>query len=400
MSEVIATKLFETKGVSAFKIPPGQSSLNKWNLNGSNIIWTGNLRVIEEELITDDVELFSTLPSGLSDESSVLYDDIKHRDAPTPGFLKAPQNEEKEVVKPYKGLRLKLELYNTMTVPPSVGNLTSVKKDLIWAEVWYNPDPMPHSQDFLSDDNNDGTYDEHDYTYSIANNGQDTIQMTESPKFYKVIAQIPGSGYHPFDPKQVSNDEKIISTDSIDINDKSIDDKIIQIALGLKFDESFGAVSFAESLGIYRRRYRNFEDQYKYELNLLEIEKHLRALTLDDSNSSLNKGNSLNDKDYIDVDEEIDDNDDNNNDKNFYEKNSNLFGYGENVNQSPRSSSSFTTTTTEDDSILTSHTTNHPESDLISRDPSSSNDNDGAANYVHDGDINDAEFGDFVQSCH
>lgn len=350
MDNIIATKLFETDGVSAFKIPSGSPTLSKWDLSGNNILWTGCLRAIEQELVTDS--LTDALP--LPNQSLFSGGD----------YLDSSRN----IPKPYNGLRLKLELYNTVTVPPTVGSLTTTTKDLVWAEIWYNPAPLKDTDNSYFGINSDlGDANEGDLgvelksgsSYTIANNGEETIQGTESSKYYKIISQIPESGYHPYDPTHGS-------------------EKVLQVALGLKFDESFNAVSFAESLAIYKRRYRNFEDQYNDEHNLLFIETNLKKLTLSNN-------------------EYEDDEDDDDNDisvGSYYNENRNLFSYG---SMRPRTPSPSTSSSTDDydneilsDRLKQSFTSKEPKSE----EPGLASD----ANRESDNDEND-EFGDFVQSA-
>lgn len=364
MDNIISTKLFETDGVSAFKIPPGIPTLSKWNLDNNSIIWTGNLRVIEQELITDGITDAFPLP-----EDSLFSEG---------DFL----SQSQRIPKPYNGLRLKLELYNTVSIPPNVGSLTTTNKDLVWAEIWYNPAPLNDSDNsFFGINNHDMDQDvsfdsegdlgenhtSNNCSYAIANNGEETIQTTESSKYYKIIGQIPESGYHPFDPKHLLEELGPV--------------KVLQVALGLKFDESFNAVSFAESLGIYKRRYRNFEDQYNYEFNLLSLENSLKKLSLNDTKSD---------------DDDDDDDDDNDFSNGNYYNNRNMFSYN---NVRPSTPSPSSSSTDDDDNDLGTErfklnfngeekakVSTRPRGQLI----------DSALDS--DNDEND-DFGDFVQSA-
>ncbi|CUM64600.1 uncharacterized protein PRCAT00002208001 [Priceomyces carsonii] len=234
---VLSTMLFESSGVSVFKIPPGKISLTNWNLDLANIIWKGDLRLIEQEVLSNEMDLFS------------LYNTKGGDDDTSPTM-------------PFKGLRLKLELFQVLNL---ADNRTA---DEVWAEVWYNPmissssaslsaalylTPMP-------------TIPCGNLPYSIANNGQETIQITpESSKYYKIIAQLPGSGYHPFEGNLTKENQE---------------GALLQIALGLRFDHTDEAMSFSESLNIYRRRFKNFEEQYDYELKLLQLERKLQNLSI------------------------------------------------------------------------------------------------------------------------
>lgn len=258
MNDIISTKLFETEDVSVFKIPPGELSLSKWDINDSNIIWRGSLRLTEEELIQEDKGVFF---SGSNEVESECFSSFTVGDKPSAFFLK---DREVAPIKPYKGLRLKLELFNfndSLVAPP---NESRMEDEKIWAELWYNP--LPKEQDKSELDLAE---------YSIANNKQETIQMTpQSAKFYKIIVQLPGSGYHPF----IQEEEQIE------------DGYLLQVALGLKISENFAAISFSESLSIYRRRFKNFVDQYNYELRLSEIEGKQKHLSINTENNSEGSG--------------------------------------------------------------------------------------------------------------
>ncbi|ODV82137.1 uncharacterized protein CANTADRAFT_35300, partial [Suhomyces tanzawaensis NRRL Y-17324] len=234
---IVSTVLFESSEVVVFKIPPGPSKLAKWNLNESNVIWRGSIRLVEQEVIQEetketretndnyDTHIQGELLTSVLENSSTSSTAVDGDHSPDPSPDPSP---------PHQGLRAKIELFNTQTIPPSVGSLTSVRKDTQWAEVWYNPIDRIASEGI-----------------KIANNGQDTVQITESSRYYKIVAQLPQTGYHP----------RAIDDDDLDL---------LQIGLGLKFRESYQAISFSESLNLYRRRYRNFEEQYNSDIRALE----------------------------------------------------------------------------------------------------------------------------------
>ncbi|GEQ71099.1 hypothetical protein JCM33374_g4780 [Metschnikowia sp. JCM 33374] len=198
---LISNVLFESDGISAFKISPGPVSLSTWQ--SKPIVWKGSVRLVEEE------------------QTSVT-----------------PETA------PYTGLRLKLELYNKNAQDAVSGHFRESENSVSWAEVWYNPFS--------------GT----DLAYKISNDGSDTITMTpESSKYYKVITQLPDTGYYP-----------------LPTSEKGF---LLQVALGLQFDDSFTASSFSESLSIYRRHFRNFQEKFLYDNNIgSEESKMLMKLTL------------------------------------------------------------------------------------------------------------------------
>lgn len=187
-----------------FKIPPGSPSLVNWTT--SDVVWKGCLKVIEQE-----------------------NTDVEHESRAC-------------------GLRLKVELYNRITLNLLLEDFSEVKKDTPWAEVWYNP------------------FENSDLDYTIGNDGRDTIIITpESTKYYKIITQLPGTGYHPFQPPEKG--------------------QLLQVALGLKFNDLSDSAAFSESLAIYRRRFENYHHTALYEQQLHEllqrVLKDLR-LALDD----------------------------------------------------------------------------------------------------------------------
>ena len=284
MNDIISTKLFEAEDVSVFRIPPGELSLSKWDLSDSNTIWKGSLRLTEEELIQEDKGVFCNGSNGVESE---CLSSFTVGDKPSAFFEK---DSEVAPIKPYKGLRLKLEFFNfkdSLVVPP---NESRMEDEKIWAEVWYNPLP--------AEEDNSGV----DFTqYCIANNREETIQMTpQSSKFYKIIVQLPGSGYHPF----IQEEEQIE------------EGYLLQVALGLKISENFAAISFSESLNIYRRRFKNFVDQYNYELRLSEVESRQNLLSInnndipDDSRTDEGSVNQAPGNFADNDDENNDDNDD------------------------------------------------------------------------------------------
>lgn len=191
---IVSSVLFKSESIGIFKIPPGTPSLGKWTT--TPVVWKGCIRVIEEE---------DTEASG-----------------------------DKRAC----GLRLKLELYNKVTLNLLLEDFSEVEKETPWAEVWYNP--FAHS----------------DMEFFIGNDGQDTIESTpELSKYYKITTQLPGTGYHPFHPMGKG--------------------PLLQVALGLKFDDPADPAAFSESLAIYRRRFQNYHDTALYEKQLRDLEQRV-----------------------------------------------------------------------------------------------------------------------------
>lgn len=193
---LVSSVLFKSNTASVFKIPPGSPSLANWTTTDE--IWKGSLKVIEQE----DTEV----------------------------------DEDERAC----GLRLKLELYNKVTLNLLLEDFSEVDKETPWAEVWYNP------------------FSGSDFDYAISNDGKDTILSTpESSKYYKIVTQLPGTGYHPFQ-----------------IPGKG---PLLQVALGLKFEDLSDSAAFSESLAIYRRRFLNYHDTALYEKQLHDLQQ--RVLT-------------------------------------------------------------------------------------------------------------------------
>lgn len=215
---VLSHQIFQADHVAVFKIPPGEILLSRWKTDPENIVWQGSLRLLEQE-----VELDANDSSG---EQNLL--------------------------------RLKLELYNHEKLTQFLEDFVEVENDMQWAEVWYNP--------FL----------ESELHYKIANDGEDTIRVTpQSSLYYKIIAQLPGSGYHPLecDNFNVENEEDKENTKKAGV---------LQIALGLKFPDKFTAVLFSEALAMYRRRFRSVQDTKLYDKHLLVLQRKITGLRIED----------------------------------------------------------------------------------------------------------------------
>lgn len=218
---IVSHELFDTHNVLVFKIPPGEVSLSRWETKGPNVVWKGSLRLIEEE----------------EEEEEHAEDAVSKKE-------------------PYQRLRLKLEFYNKDPSGGLLDDFTGIGQESVWAEAWFNP------------------FRELSIDCSVANDGNETIKMTpESPKYYRAVLQLPGSGYHPFPLQKASSKQSVL-----------------QVALGMKFDDSFNAMSFSESIGIYRRRFKAYQEKFIYDKHLTNLqhkiinelnisEKELREIT-------------------------------------------------------------------------------------------------------------------------
>lgn len=166
-------------------------------------IWYGSLKVVQEELDEDDEEY------GDVDVDSINKDETVASTNPT---------------KPFYTIKLKLVFFNKIA-----------DEFVPWAEVWYNPLDKPV-----------------DY-FSIAKNGEETILLIlDTCQNFKVIAQFPGTGYHPIE-------------DSPEGSEK---DEITQVALELRFSEVDQGLSFLEALDKYHVNYSSVVESYLYELQL------------------------------------------------------------------------------------------------------------------------------------
>lgn len=163
---------------------------------------------------------------------------------------------------PIDRIRLKLELFNNLMSGPGK------RSNELWAQVYFNP-----AHEIKVAVNSDPEIQE------------ETIQRTDSYRLFKIIAQIPGSQY-------------IGSKDQ---------NECIQVALGLKFGDKIDAYTFIERLTSYKKLFQSYVEQYKYELDMI----NMASLNLNDKNPEPAPGINDNDKNYLtNYDNEINDNDD------------------------------------------------------------------------------------------
>lgn len=138
-TETLSSEVFECSDVSVFKIPPGDLSITDWNKYEKTPVWSGHLKMIEEE----------TFPDSIDTQLSPQYPPL-----------------------PIDRIRLKLELFNV------IGSGPSKKTQQLWALVWYNP-----------------IFEIQVPPGGAISNKEETIQRTDSYRLLKIIAQIPGSQY-------------------------------------------------------------------------------------------------------------------------------------------------------------------------------------------------------------
>lgn len=189
--------LFECKrGVTLHSIPH-TTNLLEIELSKSNQIWSGALDFIEQE------------------QSNNAYME---------GFEQT--KNDNFIIRPFLKLRSKLEFKNS--------------EHKLWGEAWFNP--IVTDLNLFS-----GTTTDIDIQRVIKINpeGTDTVQQL-SDTTYKVIVQLPNSGFHPF-----YNDDTPID--------------VSFVALGMKFNSSRSAAQFEYVLNIYQTKFRHEQQQYYYD---------------------------------------------------------------------------------------------------------------------------------------
>ncbi|CAH2353454.1 hypothetical protein CLIB1423_10S05358 [[Candida] railenensis] len=178
-------------------------------------IWYGSLKVVQEELDEDDEEYRDVDVDSINKDETVAGTNPR---------------------KPFHTIKLKLVFFNKIA-----------DEFVPWAEVWYNPLDKPL-----------------DY-FSIAKNGEETISLiSDTCQKFKVIAQFPGTGYHPIEGSPEGSEK----------------DEITQVALELRFSEVDQGLSFLEALDKYHVNYSSVVDSYLYESQLAG---KTASLTLDSS---------------------------------------------------------------------------------------------------------------------
>lgn len=223
--EIVSSEIFECNAVEVFKIPPGEITLNQWTNYESNTVWRGSLRLIEQE----------------SFPTEKAIDDIELEDS---------QNSDLPIL-PINKIRLKVELFNTNN-----------DDNLLWGQVYYNP-LINIKDDLIEVIDTKESSGEPSTSTDIPQ--IETIQRTHSYRLFKIIVQVPGTNYSP----------------------NKYDDKLIQVALGLKFDDKIDAYTFIERLQSYKKLFTSYVEQYNYDIEMLQ-------LTTKQSNMSLNDIDAIN----------------------------------------------------------------------------------------------------------
>lgn len=137
-------------------------------------------------------------------------------------LIEQHQETQSEVLPPRDVMRLKLELFNT----------SRAQGDSVWGIVYYNP--------------------QEDATK------QETIQRSESYKFFKIIIQIPDSLYY-----------------------NNPGDSVTQVGLGLTFHDKIDAYTFIEQLIAYQKLYQGYVQQYNHDININQLILQQESLSLD-----------------------------------------------------------------------------------------------------------------------
>jgi hypothetical protein len=241
-------ELFQSWDVALFKIPPGRPSVSNWNLGPENIVWKGRLSLLEQyQDPSDDEDEENASPVAHEARQRLIckvefYNMVKNEDH--------EQNEEMDDTKNYRDGGSSKQIGSNKTFgefldhktinggslhsPDEATNALTRSVDhhshtpshpQLWAEVWFVPQ--------------DNVYDE-------------TIQMcTESPQYYKVIVQFPGTG---------------------------CDGECTRVALGLKFRDRSEGMLFGESVNIFKRRYKDWQGDMEDH----ELLRKLAKLSLDE----------------------------------------------------------------------------------------------------------------------
>lgn len=237
-------ELFQSWDVALFKIPPGRPSVSNWNLDPDNIVWKGRLSLLEQYQDTsDDEDEINALPKAQGTQQRLIckvefYNMVKNGENE-----ESKENEDNEEVENNNGGSIlpdkpgEFDHKTSKIVSHSHDEATNAltrsfdhhshvqTHPQLWAEVWFVPQ--------------DNVYDE-------------TIQMcTESPQYFKVIAQFPGTG---------------------------CDGECTRVALGLKFRDRSEGILFGESVNIFKRRYKDWQGDMEYD----ELARKLAKLSLDD----------------------------------------------------------------------------------------------------------------------
>ena len=215
-------QLFQCGGVSLYKIPHNSTCVFNWNLDNSKRVWQGNIKFFEQISTNSD--------STKAETSGVSYE---HR---------SDGDDNKFIVEPFLGSQSKLLFYN---------RLEEAQLEPIWGETWHIP--LSQTEDsHLSLTGNTQLHMKR--VNKISHDGRDTIIKTsDSDRHFKVIVQLPGSGYHPY------------------IDEDDYDGSVVQVALGLEFRDLDQAYRFGEVLEEYDSRYGNLQRQYYYDRMMVAI---------------------------------------------------------------------------------------------------------------------------------
>ncbi|EMG48600.1 hypothetical protein SBY92_003892 [Candida maltosa Xu316] len=211
-----------TSGVSLHSIPDTEN-LQDIDLTDKNKVWHGSIDFIEQE------QLVSTHMDG--------FEQTKY---------------DKFIIHPFLKLRSKLEFKNG---------------DKLWGETWY----VPTNLDLILFNKNSSNGNDIDIRRitKLSNDGKDSIEKITDNTF-KVIVQLPDSGFHPYytnhDPENLT-----------------------QIALGLKFKDSRKAAQFDYILSVFQAKYRHEQQSYYYDrmvyaVNIINFKTVMNEHEEDDDN--------------------------------------------------------------------------------------------------------------------
>ncbi|RLV90936.1 hypothetical protein JA1_004240 [Spathaspora sp. JA1] len=212
ISPFISRQLFHCEHVTLYRIQPHNwHDIYHWDLYDKQKIWSGHMRFIEQDAKEEKPN------KGVTVE--------KVGDVTT------------YTISQFGNLRSKLEFYNLSS---------QTGRDDIWAETWYNPllDIQYDNDMKLSDTSTMKLTKLH----SIAHDKQDTIMPVDnSDRFFRIVLQLPGTGYHPC------------------LEGQEYDKELVQVAVGLEIPAIKEGQRFNECLDIYNSRYEYVQHRYYYD---------------------------------------------------------------------------------------------------------------------------------------
>lgn len=236
--------LFQLKQVKLYNLP---ANLLTQLATGNGIedqvecIWTGSIKLIRE---------------------------IKQKNTHDSKNHKSNETNTNKVIPAFTQHRLKLEFINNH-------NGTN-----LWGETWYAPinnnnkhlrtelGLVPREEDV--DTAQVASNVQMKQIIGIAHDGTTTIKELShdlgivSTQWFRVIVQLPNSGYHPLITDSVE-EEEVGTGGGSDLHNLDDATKVAQIALLLRFRHDIDSEEFLEHLENYNMRYDHLQQQYYYD---------------------------------------------------------------------------------------------------------------------------------------